>query len=247
MQNNSPTLLAQVANSILSVQHAAIDLVRGRARTDYQSQALREIAQRSAARSDISDHLPNLFADAMASRPGFMVELGVRTGESTFVLERVAAFWKVHLLSIDIDDCSQVCRYPLWHFVRTDDIEFSKKFHDWCRQNQIGPAIDFLFIDTSHIYEHTVQEIKHWFPLLSDRATVCFHDTNQQRIYHRKDGSLGLGWNNRGVIRALEEYLGKPIHEREDLVDVINGWVVRHQANCNGFTTLVRVGPSTAK
>lgn len=226
----------------MEAQNFMVDLFRSTPPRKIASREVREILTRAENRTDITDHFTSLFAEALASRPRFIVELGVRTGESTFVLERVADHYSIPFLSLDIDDCSGVCKYKRWHFVQADDIEFSKRFPQWCKEKEVGPEIDFLFIDTSHLFEHTVQEIGHWFPYLSAQATVCFHDTNQQRFYFRRDGTAGLGWKNRGVIAAIEKYLGTTFDETRDFVDLVNGWVVKHQFICNGFTTLIRVG-----
>src|SRR5262249_8225440 len=110
--------------------------------------------------SDISDHLPTIFSEAVALHPRLIVELGVRGGESRFALERVARVTGSALVSVDIDDCTSVCNEsPGWYFVKSDDIEFAQTFPEWCAQREIEPRIDVLFIDTSHIFEHTVSEI----------------------------------------------------------------------------------------
>ncbi len=87
-----------------------------------------------------------------------------------------------------------------------------------------------------------MREIEHWFPLLAPRAKVFFHDTNQRRIYFREDGSMGVGWNNRGVMVALEKYFNKNFNEKRDFTDLVNGWSIRHYAKCNGLTILTRPG-----
>ncbi|HEV2474762.1 MAG TPA: hypothetical protein VGS41_18945, partial [Chthonomonadales bacterium] len=70
---------------------------------------LAEIEERRLRDTDISDHLPALFAEALSVQPGLILELGVRGGDSTFVLERVARLCGCALLSVDIADCSDVC------------------------------------------------------------------------------------------------------------------------------------------
>ena len=84
-----------------------------------------------------------------------------------------------------------------------------------CRfKRSIRQPVDVLFIDTSHLYEHTVKEIEAWFPLLAPNALVMFHDTNLRPNYTRQNGTCGVGWDNdRGVIRAIEEYLGETLDE----------------------------------
>ena len=141
---------------------------------------------------------------------------------------------------MDIEPTTRVSQDQRWRFVQSDDIEFAKRFPEWCRENGLPTEIDILFIDTSHFFEHTVQEIEHWFPLLAPRAKVFFHDTNLRRIYFRKDGSMGVAWSNRGVIGALEKFFGKSFNEREDFTASINGWFITHYAQCSGFTILTR-------
>ncbi|MEE9269109.1 MAG: class I SAM-dependent methyltransferase, partial [Candidatus Krumholzibacteria bacterium] len=141
-------------------------------------------------------------------------------------------------------DCSDVASGGAATFVKSDDVEFAGRFEEWCGERGIDPAIDLLFIDTSHEHEHTVQEIEHWFPLLSPHATVFLHDTNLWETYRRNNGSMGRGWDNeRGVIRALEKYFGKTFDETRDFISFANGWVIRHYHTCNGFTILQRVFP----
>jgi hypothetical protein len=143
---------------------------------------------------------------------------------------------------VDIDDCARVSTCKNRTFVKSDDIAFARKFPDWCAERGIRPEIDVLFIDTSHLYDHTVQEIKSWFPFLSQNSKVFFHDTNQRRVYYRQDKSMGIGWNSdRGVIRALQEYLGVTFDENVSFTNTWKGWIVRHNALCSGFTILERL------
>jgi hypothetical protein len=162
-----------------------------------------EIRARAVPRTDISDHLIALFVEALAVRPRLIVELGVRSGESTFALERVAKL---------------------------------------CGSTLVSVEVDVLLIDTNHVYVHTVKEIAHWFPFLSPKAKVFFHDTNMHVLFHRKDKSLGVGWQrNRGVMTAIEEYLGTTYNENASFTDVRKGWIIRHNALCSGFTVLERL------
>jgi cephalosporin hydroxylase len=203
---------------------------------------LRDIRDLAANPSDINEHLELMFVDAILSRPALIVELGVRAGTSTFVFERVAAMCGSDVVSVDLDDCSRPTNIRC-HFHKGDDVQFADQFQDFCARRNIVPAIDLLFIDTSHYYDHTVQEIKAWFPLLSSRAKVMFHDTNSRVVGHRADGCFELAWDNqRGVIRAIEEFLGVAIEESRESIQYSKGWMVRHWPNCNGFTILDRLG-----
>jgi len=207
--------------------------------------AFNEIKKHSLKKTDINDHLITLFIESIKIKPKLIVELGVRGGESTFALERVAKVCNAKLISVDIVDCSKVSSYKDWIFIKSDDIKFAKEFKKWCKENNIEPQIDILFIDTLHLYEHALQEIKHWFPFLSDRSKVFFHDTNTKGIYQRKDGSKGVvswnnpGWrNDRGVIRALEKFFNKLFSENESFIDFEKGFLIKHYPLCNGLTIL---------
>jgi predicted O-methyltransferase YrrM len=202
---------------------------------------LREIAERAASkRTDISDHLATIFSEALAINPRLIVELGVRGGESRFVFEKVAARCGAGLVSIDIDNCGEVCSpREGWHFVQADDVVFAADFPAWRQQHSLAPSIDVLFIDTTHLYEHTVRELRAWLPLLSQHCKIILHDTNLRTIMRRADGTLWLAWaNHRGVIRAIEELLGTKIDERKMLVANVPPWTVRHWPYSNGLTVL---------
>ncbi|MCD4813743.1 class I SAM-dependent methyltransferase [bacterium] len=207
-----------------------------------QSAVEKKIQDYAAKRTDISDHLTTLFHEALSSRPNIIVELGTRGGASTFIFKKVAEHFQIPLISVDIDNCRELGSHPFWTFVHSDDIAFSEKYVDWCKEKQFPQSIDLLFIDTSHEYKHTVQEIKHWLPLVSENGKIIFHDTHLRLIYKRKDGSLGLGWDNqRGVIRAIEEYFETTFDETKDFQTSMNDFIIRHWAHCSGLTILDKV------
>ena len=206
------------------------------------SRELDEIRRHSLIRTDISDHLETLYEESLSVNPKLIVELGVGPGHSTFVFERVAKICGARLVSVDLAEGKKsASSWSDWIFVNKNDIEFAKEFSQWAKGRGIEPAIDILFIDTSHKYEHTLQEIEGWFPYLSRKAKVFFHDTNVRPIYRRRDGTIGLAYDiKRGVIRALETYFGKSFNEKRDFTDFCNGWSIRHYSLCNGLTILTR-------
>ena len=203
---------------------------------------LDEVRRRATRPTDICDHLEELFLLCLDREFRLIVELGVGDGESSFVFERAAKLWDAVLVSVDIEDRANVSTYGKRHFLHGDDVAFGETFPSWCADRGFSPEIDLLFIDTSHLYEHTVREIRAWFPHLGPSARVVFHDTNMKESFVRRDGSIGTGWDNeRGVIRAVEEHLGQSFPEGEDFTRIIPGWLVRHRASCNGFTVLDRI------
>jgi len=232
----------------MKIHNAANKLVRPHSKPVPASHELKEIEERAERfPSDIADHLATIFSESLSVQPRLIVELGVRGGESRFVFEKVSKLSQACLVSVDMEDCSRVCgESPNWFFVRADDIDLGRNFGSWCPQRSVEPKIDVLFIDTSHIYEHTVEEIREWFVHLNTRCKVIFHDTNLGNFTRRSDGTIVRSWNNhRGVIRAIEEYLGTKLNERRNFVTTVSGWTVRHWAHCNGLTILERVPVSS--
>lgn len=203
---------------------------------------LNEIRDRANKFSDISDYLEILFLESLAVKPKLIVELGVDTGESTFALAQLARVCGATHISVDICDCSHVGTQPQWLFVQKEDLEFAREFPAWCRERNITSSIDILFIDTSHVFEHTLGEINSWFPFLSANSKVFLHDTNLTKVYFRKNGSMGIGWNNkRGVIRALEVFCGASFNEKEAFLGFYNGWLIRHYPYSCGLAVLQKV------
>jgi len=206
------------------------------------------------ARSDISDHLGTLFAEAVATEPRLIVELGTRGGESTRVLLAAAAVCGASLLSVDIDPppALELAGRERWAFVQSDDVSFGREpqgFPAWCAARGLAPRAEVIFIDTSHLYEHTREELEVWVPHLAPRGALLFHDTNMANgVYARLDGTISAsGWDNRrGVIRAIEEFLGRTYDERAFFTDVAGGFLVTHRPNCNGFTVLRRLAARAA-
>jgi cephalosporin hydroxylase len=242
LKSVTKTCLLRLWVMIGTINNLFVDLIKREKYLPSDLKELNEIRKYSKRRTDISDHLETIFIESLPVKPKLIVELGVREGDSLFVLERVASLCNSVIVSVDIEDCSRAGSYSKWHFIHKDDIILAKEFESWCIAREIDPQIDVMFIDTSHLYEHTVLEISSWFPLLSDRAKVLFHDTNLKRTYFRKDGSMGFGWDNqRGVIRAIEEYFNGSFNEKDSFSTILKGWVIKHYSHCCGFTILERL------
>jgi hypothetical protein len=161
------------------------------------------------------------------------------------VLLAVARLAQSRVLSVDIEDCRSLDleQGVRWDFVQSDDVTFAAEFPCWCLQHEITPKANVLFIDTSHRYEHTISELVAWIPHLADDGVLILHDTNMGAVtYARLDGSVGLGWNNqRGVIRAVEEFLGTRYEENRFFTDLRHGFLILHYPFCIGLTILKRI------
>jgi len=229
---------------------AAREVFRLRGGGRYQHQTYHPALQKALAgereRSDIYDHLGQIFALAVEAGPGLMVELGTRGGESTRALLAAVSVNQSTLLSVDIEDCRQegLAFAEHWRFICSDDVGFGLNgFTKWCQQQGQPDKAKLIFIDTSHEYEHTKQEIAAWVPHLNERGILLFHDTNMGKgKFARMDGSISTGWDNqRGVIRAIEEYLGRQYDENSFFTDIAKDFLVIHYPHCNGLTVLKRL------
>lgn len=122
--------------------------------------------------TDIQDHLEFLYDTVRAYESPDVVELGVRSGESTSAflaaLEDIASG---HLDSVDINP-PQVPQHwfenPQWTFHQGNDLDL---------QAVLPPEFDVLFIDTSHTYEQTLAELRAFVPRVAPGGIVLMHDT----------------------------------------------------------------------
>ncbi len=203
---------------------------------------LDEIRSHAMVDTDISDHLEAIFIESMIVKPKLIVELGVRTGQSTFVFERVAKLCNSFLLSVDISPQQRKTTWSKSAFIQRDDILVADDFKSMCTKNNLEPKIDVLFIDTSHEYNHTKKEIAKWFPFLSERSMVFFHDANVKLLYRHRNGTIGKAYNDdRDVMRAIEEFIGIPLNEKKDFRKLAGKWFVEHYSICNGMTILKHI------
>jgi hypothetical protein len=197
----------------------------------------------AAPSSDISDHLGPIFYFTTDRDPKLIVELGTRGGESTRALLAAAQVSDATMLSLDIDNSGglDLPYRDRWNFIQADDVAFGKeRFPGWCEERNLDPKADVIFLDTSHEYEHTKQELEVWMPHLRRGGVMLLHDANMGNgLYGRLDGSIGWGWDNeRGVIRAVEEYIGRKYDEKALFSDLVDDFQLLHLPYCNGLTVI---------
>jgi hypothetical protein len=202
----------------------------------------------ATASSDIRDHLGLMFHEAVATRPRLLVELGTRGAISLRGLLAAAEVSDAHVLSVDIDDCSQVDLpedlRKRWTFVQADDIAFAgRPFETFCAERKLPPQAEVILVDTSHVLDHTRAELTHWIPRLAPHGVMMFHDTHMGNGWYRRlDGKVDPGWDNRrGVIQAIEERLGRRYDETTLFADCAGGFAVYHVPWSNGFIVLRRL------
>jgi predicted O-methyltransferase YrrM len=198
--------------------------------------------------SDISEHLNFLYFLVQIHRPQRLLELGTRGGESTRVLEMYCREQGICGRSIDLSPAPEwLDSSDNWKHYVGDDVEIGRsigKTKKWS-DGDAFEALDFIFLDTSHEYHHSVEEINTYVQLLSERGVIVFHDTNlTSQPTRRLDGGINYGWNNyRGVVRAIEEFLNLKISEDtlQTRKDEDSEWFLFHMPWNNGLTVLSRL------
>ena len=139
-----------------------------------------DLATWAKANRDMVPHTPTLTRYAKEAKT--IIEFGVRGGVSTWAfldgLPDDGQLW-----SVDIDHCvvpDRVRGDPRWMFIVGDDREKGIL-------GLLPKRADIVFIDTSHEYDHTVQELDYALSLQPKR--ILCHDAD---------------WD--GVARAVSEF-----------------------------------------
>lgn len=201
--------------------------------------------------TDISSHLPVLFAHCTLKQPKLVIETGVRSGESTKAFKKALELCCSSLIGVDIDKKSADVYAKLniknAEFKIMDDVQFPAW---WQSSDYKEKKADIIFIDTSHYYDHTMQELEGFLPLLADNGMLMFHDTNMcpmlKNTYKRINNTWGIGWDNKkGVVRAIKDFFGISFDESKYTLMNFSAkgsdWMLLHYPYCNGFTVIERI------
>ncbi|MFZ5953842.1 MAG: CmcI family methyltransferase [Candidatus Dependentiae bacterium] len=196
--------------------------------------------------TDISSHIPALFTYTLLLNPNLIVEAGVRGGQSTKPFYQALQLCSATMIGLDIEPSYAAAYNALKNtlFIHMDDLNFVNYYQNSDYKNT---PIDLIFIDTSHLYEHTLAEIKMFVPLLNTQGIIAFHDSNVtplpnhsfMRINGTTDSAPG---NTRGVTQALKEYFALEFNEHyyvnTTFIKDGNTWHMVHYPFCNGLTFL---------
>lgn len=123
--------------------------------------------------SDINEHLPTFYSLVQRLDAKHVLELGTRTGVSTVAWLHALRATGGKLTSVDIDPRPPLGHYDHWTFIQGDDM--SPEVYA-----QLEPA-DIVFIDTSHLYEHTIRELNLYRWLVKPGGLMVLHDTMLER------------------------------------------------------------------
>jgi hypothetical protein len=154
--------------------------------------------------TDIQAHLPYMHSVAARYPRVRVLELGVRTGESTRAFLAAAEETGGHVWSCDIEQpqvpVDDWLASGLWSLTVCDDMT-------------LGPIanVSVLFIDTGHEYGATIAELYRFVPMVAPGGLVLLHDTEWRepdfpvaraldtycaetgRTWRNHTGSYGLG------------------------------------------------------
>ncbi len=164
--------------------------------------------QRCLLDSDIVGHMPRLYAEAAIGNAQ-IIELGVRTGNSTSAFLAAVEQHGGHLWSVDIvqpDVPWEWLDHPSWTLTIADDREVIEQMPD---------DVDVLFIDTSHFYNETLRELRSYVPKVRDGGVVLMHDTELTRSR--------TGDPTYPVRAAIERFCKRHLKHRPFTLDYITG------------------------
>lgn len=149
-----------------------------------------EYQRRAAQFHDITEQMPLLYGTAC--QPAVrVIELGVRSGNSTSAFLAAARDWGGHVWSVDIAAPSVPDYWhdlSFWHLLVADDL--SPEALAFCPDEA-----DILFVDTSHYYEQTLTELRVYAPKVRPGGLILLHDTKAS------DTCFSHGWPE--VAQAL--------------------------------------------
>src|SRR5512135_1471238 len=133
-----------------------------------------EFARRLAVHSDIIDHLQFMHDTVLRYPDPVVIEMGVRTGNSTAaLLTAVTRHGHGELWSADLNEPRVPASWhdiPAWHFMQGDSA--SPGVLAWMPEKA-----DVVFMDTSHTYDQQLAELRAYVPRVRPGGTVLVHDT----------------------------------------------------------------------
>jgi predicted O-methyltransferase YrrM len=145
--------------------------------------------------SDIQDHLPRFVDLVTDMNAKIVVELGVRSGVSTVAwlhgLERTGG----HLWSVDLNPAPPIIG-GRWTFIQGDDLSPEVLV-------QLPRLADIVFIDTSHTYDHTRNELAVYEHRVRSGGCIVLHDVDVKSFPEHTTRQPPFP-----VRRAVEEFAG---------------------------------------
>ena len=162
----------------------------------------KDVVERATIWSDIKDHLLRLY-DLTVKLPSgkIIVELGVRWGNSTLALLAAVNDSGGHLYSVDVlpasGGASDYLAEPNWTFILGDDLNVVKTW---------DKPIDHLFIDTTHMFEQTLSELREWGRWVKPEGIITLHDTTNIEVMQAINKFMEESPNKYDLTTFTESY-----------------------------------------
>lgn len=169
-----------------------------------ESDSIPDLERTFARPSDIYAHLPTLYWLTVDAGRKRILELGTRDGDSTVALLLAAREIDGQVTSVDIAPCpvahARVEAGGLqdrWTFLQRDDLAL-----EWTA------PIDHLFIDTTHEFAQTLNELRKYEPFVAPGGAISMHDTTScptvwravdQYFRGRRDVRIFRYYHNNGL------------------------------------------------
>lgn len=161
------------------------------------------IAKARYGNEDTDQHVLTLFGIASGMRAKRILELGVRTGNTTLPFLMAAQQTGGVVDSVDLDPTSFQCPSDLrvyWRFHQSDAI----KWLDEHRQEQY----DIVYVDDWHSYPHVKRELEILQHMVTPGSVILLHDlmySGSHPRYHSEVNTTDPQWAEGGPYRAVAE------------------------------------------
>jgi predicted O-methyltransferase YrrM len=175
--------------------------------TDVKSQYFDALcSQVKYGNQDSDRHVLTCFSIAMQIHAKRILELGVRTGNTTFPFLLAAQELGGMVHSVDLEPTTFQCPEELrlyWKFFQSDA-------HSWLERNintQPG-QYDLIYIDDWHSYDHVKRELELLAPICTPSTVILLHDLMHSFGHpnYRSDPDCSdPQWAGGGPYRAVAE------------------------------------------
>lgn len=154
---------------------------------------------------DSDRHVLTVWAMAMQIHAKSILELGVRTGNTTLPFLLAAKELGGHVDSVDLNPTTFNCPddlRPYWTFFENDAIK-------WLEDRAAsGARYDLIYIDDWHSYPHVKRELEIIEPMITPSSIILLHDlmySGAHPDYRSDPDTTDPQWAGGGPYRAVAE------------------------------------------
>lgn len=154
---------------------------------------------------DSDRHVMTCFSIALQIHARRILELGVRTGNTTLPFLCAAQELGGMVHSVDLEATTFQCPDDLrvyWQFYQSDAIAWLD------RRAQEGAQYDLIYIDDWHSYPHVRRELELIEPMVTPSTVILLHDlmySGAHPDYHSDPDCKDPQWEAGGPYRAVAE------------------------------------------